>query len=327
MAEHTVVLTDADRFPLNERQRATLATHGIGVVELSYRVSEEELVSACRNADAVLVYSPRFTRAVIRQLTRCRILARCGTGYDNIDVAAAWEAGIAVSYVPDYGTDTVADHTLALLLDCCRKVTEMSVRVRQGDWPSYPDLRPLRQLRSLTVGLIGYGRIARAVHRRLLGFGCRVLAYDPYLTAARFEDMAITLTDLPTLLREADVVSLHVPLTEATRHFVDAALLSRMKHGAILVNTSRGALIDEAALAAAIRAGRIAAAGLDVLAHEPLSPASPLWALEHVIITPHAAAFSEEALTEVADRAIEDVLRVLSGQSPRNPVPTAAGKR
>lgn len=306
------LLTDADRFPFDAEDRAAMSDAGVALRELAGH-EPEEVVAAAQGADAVFVYYARFQRDTIARLEGVRVLARCGTGYDNIDVAAAREHGIEVVYVPDYGIDDVADHALALMLACARRIAYADRRVRAGAWPGYGELGPMFRLRGRTLGLFGYGRIGRRLGEKGEALGMRVLAHDPYVAGA-----AATREEL---FETADVVSVHAPLTPETRHAVGAAELAAMKPGAILVNTARGAIVDTVALATALRDGPLGGAGIDVFEEAPLPADHPLRACENVVLTPHSAAYTEEALAEVRKRALADVLRILHGETARDPVP------
>jgi len=310
-----VLLTDSDRFPFDEEDRARLARAGLELDELPGH-EPARVAAAARGAAAIFVYHARFPAELIERLNGVRVLARCGTGYDNIDVAAARQRGIEVVYVPDYGVNEVADHTLALLLAVARKVAIGDRAVRAGLWPAYSELGPIRSLRGRVLGLLGYGRIARAVAARAQAFGLEPIAHDPFLAEADVE-----LVGREELFARADILSVHAPLTPETRHSVGRAELALMQRAAILVNTSRGPIVDGAALAEALVAGRPAGAGLDVFETQPLPADDPLRRLENVVLTPHAAAYSEEALAEVRKRPLADVLRVLSGEPPLDPVP------
>ena len=306
------LLTDADRFPFDEEDRAAMAHAGVELREL-HGHEPEEVVAAAQGADAVFVYYGRFPRDTVARLDGVRVLARCGTGYDNIDVAAAREHGIEVVYVPDYGIDDVADHAFALILACARKIAYSDRRVRAGEWPGYRELAPMFRLRGRTLGLFGYGRIGRRVGEKGEALGMRVLAHDPYVAEA---------TATPEeLFATCDVISVHTPLTAETRHAVGAAELAAMKPEAILVNTARGPIVDTVALAGALREGRLGGAALDVYEEAPLPVDHPLRACENVVLTPHSAAYTEEALAEVRKRALADALRIVQGQTARDPVP------
>lgn len=308
----TVLLTDAERFPFDRDDRAALREAGVELRELAGH-EPDDVLAAADGVDAIFVYYARFPREVVGRLNGVRVLARCGAGYDNIDVAAAREAGIEVVYVPDYGMDDVADHALALLLACARRIAQSDRAVRDGAWPGYADLGPMRRLRGRTLGVYGYGRIGRNLADKGRALGLRVLAHDPFVPEAG--------TDRETLFRESDLLSVHVPLTEETRHAVGRAELALMKPGAILVNTARGPVVDTAALAEALLDGRLAGAGLDVFEEAPLPDDHPLRRCETAVLTPHSAAYTEEALAEVRKRPLADVLRVLRGEPPTNPVP------
>lgn len=308
----TLLLTDAERFPFDDEDRALIASAGAELRELSGH-DPDGIVAAARGVDAIFVYHARLSRETIERFEGVRVLARCGTGYDNIDVQAAREHGIEVLYVPDYGVDDVADHAFALLLACARKVALADRAVRAGRWPGYGDLAPMRRLRGRTLGVYGYGRIARNLAGKGRALGLRVIAYDPYVPDAD--------VDRETLLRESDFLSIHVPLTEETRQAVGRAELALMKPGAILVNTARGPVIDTFALAEALAEGRLGGAGLDVFEETPLPADHPLLRCETAVLTPHSAAYTEEALAEVRKRPLADTLRVLRGEPPTNPAP------
>jgi phosphoglycerate dehydrogenase-like enzyme len=306
------LLTDSDIFPFDAEDRATLADAGVELRELAGH-APDEVVSAAKGADAVFVYYARFPRETIRELDGVRVLARCGTGYDNIDVNAARERGIEVVYVPDYGMDDIADHALALLFACARRIAESDRAVRAGAWPAYAALAPMFRLRGRTLGVLGYGRIGRNLAEKARALGLRVLAHDPYVAEAS--------TDRELLFRESDFVSVHVPLTEETRHSVGREDIGLMKPTAILINTARGPIVDTTALAEALLEGRLGGAGLDVFEEAPLPVEHPLRRCENAVLTPHSAAYTEEALAEVRKRPLADALRVLRGDPPINPVP------
>jgi D-3-phosphoglycerate dehydrogenase / 2-oxoglutarate reductase len=312
------LLTDADRFPFADAERARLAAAGVALDCLDGH-DPAELAERGPDVAALFVYHAQVDAPLVAALSGCRIVVRCGSGYDNIDVAAARAAGIEVAYVPDYGIDEVADHAFALLLACSRQVPLSDRRLRAGEWLPADALAPMRRLRGATLGLLGFGRIAQAVARRAVGFGMEVLATDPRGTVP--DDLPVTLVDEATLLASADVLSLHLPLTPATRGLLGAERLAALKPGAILVNTSRGEIVDEAALLAALDAGTLAAAGLDVFEHEPLEAGDPLLARDDVVVTPHSAAFSQDALAELGRRAVDEAIRVLGGTAARHPVP------
>jgi D-3-phosphoglycerate dehydrogenase len=258
----------------------------------------------------------KVTGDAIRAATGCRVVGRYGVGVDNIDVPAATALGIPVTYVPDYCVDEVSEHTLALTLALLRKVAIADRRVRGGEW-SAKALEPIRRIRGLIFGTVGFGRIARAAAAKAAAIGMEVVAHDPFVDAdaiaAAGARPAGTLTEL---LETADVVSLHVPMTAENRHLIGAAELARMRPDAVLVNTARGGLVDTAAVLAALRAGQIAGAGLDVLETEPPTWSEGLADEPNLIVTPHIAFYSEQSLVDLKRKAAEAVAAVLTGAQP-----------
>lgn len=323
MANHPyrVLLTDADRFPPSEADRAVLEDIGAELIEVSYGIEEKELAHVCKDIDAVLVFAAKITLAVIEKMTRCKIIARCGIGFDNIDVEAAKKRGITITYVPDFCVEEVSDHTVGLMLDCWRKISYSNDRIRKGYWDTYKSLGKMRRITGQTVGFLGLGRIAQEVARKLRGFNLRLIAFDPYVPPSAMQTLGVASVSFNELIRVADVLSLHLPLTAETQHIINKKVLEQMKFGATLINTSRGPLVDETALIHALHNGRIGAAGLDVLELEPPNNDNLLLEMEQVVITPHSAAFSEEALSEVRQRAIAEVVRKFKGLQPQTPVP------
>jgi D-3-phosphoglycerate dehydrogenase / 2-oxoglutarate reductase len=306
------LLTDCDRFPFDADDRAALDAEGVQLRELAGH-EPNAVVAAAQGVDVIFVYYARFARETIARLDGVRVLARCGAGYDNIDVDAARERGIQVVYVPDYGIGDVADHALALLLACARNLALCDRRVRAGEWPAYAELPPMSRLHGRTLGLYGYGRIGRSLAEKARALGLRIIAHDPHVadaTASREE-----------LFRESDFLSIHVPLTDETRHSIGAAELAQMKRGAVLVNTARGPVVDTVALATALREGRLGGAGLDVFEETPLPDDHPLRECETAVFTPHSAAFTGESIAEARKRPLADALRILRGEPPLNPVP------
>ncbi len=313
------LLTDSDRFPFAPDEVERLVAAGLELVELEGHDSEA-LVEAGREAAAIFVYHAHLRKEEIEQLKACRVLARCGTGYDNIDVQAARAHGIEVTYVPSFGTSDVADHTLALLLACARKLTAVDRAIRAGEWPTWRQLEPMHRLRGRTLGLVGLGRIGSAVAARAHSLGMTLLVRDPYLSTGA-AGIGTAVDSLEELLEQSDTVSLHVPLTPETHGLIDRREFSLMRDGAILINTSRGQLINEAALIESLESGHLAAAGLDVYETEPIGPDNRLLEFENTVLTPHSAAFTEEALAEMRSRAVADAVRIVSGEPPLDPVP------
>lgn len=274
--------------------------------------STTEVVAQCQEADILLLTALRMTREVMESLPRLKGMVRYGVGVDNIDVEAAQALGIEVANVRGYCTEEVADQALALLLACARNLIPHALSVRQGKW----HLRrqpPLHRLRGQILGIIGLGRIGRALAARAQSLGLRILAFDPYLTEEEMAQAGAHKVELRTLLAEADYVSIHCPLTDETRHLIGARELAQMKPTAYLINTARGGVVDQIALVEALREGRLAGAGLDVLEAEPPDPHDPLLQLENVILSPHMAWYSEEAAQDVVVGAFAEVARMVRG--------------
>ncbi|HEX6146216.1 MAG TPA: C-terminal binding protein [Acidimicrobiia bacterium] len=308
MTKYKVVVSD-QVFPSVEVERGLLADIDADLVVASGDV--ESVLATAADADAILnTYLPWSADSIAR-LTRCKIIARYGIGFDNVDLKAAADAGIVVTNVPDYSVEEVATHALALILASLRKVVVADGSVRSGTW-SIDNFRPIRRLSTLTVGLVGYGRIARRIAAPLEALGASIIAHDPYLQPG--PDLP-PLLEFDTVLSRADIVSLHLPLTDETRGIIGADALARMKPGAILVNTSRGPLVDLDALCDALRKGTLGAAGLDVFDVEPLD-ASRVEGVPNLIVTPHMAYYSEEALAESQRKAATQVIKVLTGERP-----------
>ena len=316
-----VVVTDCDHGDVDP-ERAVLDGHNVELRVLACR-TPAEVAAQAGGADVLINQYVPITAAVLDAVPRCRLVVRYGVGVDNVDLEAATERGVWVANVPDYGRDEVADHTLALAMAMLRGVVALDRSVRDGTWDLDP-ARPLRRLATLTWGVVGCGAIGTAVARRAAGLGMRVLGYD--LPTVRSE-APIERVPLEELLEEADLVSLHAALTPHTHHLVGAAALARMRPTAHLVNTARGGLVEEAALLAALDAGALAGAALDVLEHEP--PDELGWKLARhprVVATPHAAWYSEEAFHTLKSEVAREALRVLGGGAPRSPVNTPAAR-
>jgi D-3-phosphoglycerate dehydrogenase len=315
MARFVVLHTDPKLHPLDPAQRALLENLGATVMLLEN--CSQEFAALAPQADAVLNADFPLTAAAIAALRRCRVISRFGTGVDNIDVAAATAHRIPVANVPEFCTEEVANRTWTLLLACVCQLVQLDRSVRDGRWRS-PALPATVQIERQTLGLIGFGRIARAVANRARAFGMKVIAFDPYLPKELGWGFVVPAANLEALLLESDFVSLHVPLTSETHHLLDTARLALMKPTATLINCGRGALVDEAALIAALQKGKLASAGLDVLEKEPPDPENPLFRLPQVVLTPHSAAHTAAALQRVRQAAVDTVVRVLSGQRPIN---------
>jgi D-3-phosphoglycerate dehydrogenase / 2-oxoglutarate reductase len=276
--------------------------------------TDAEYLERCREADGLLIQYGDVTRRVLEGLPRVRVLVRYGVGVDGIDLAAATDHGVLVVNVPDYGTDEVANHAVALLLALTRKIARLDRQTRSGGWDVFR-IGPVTRLAGQTVGILGCGRIGSAVARKLSGFDLRLLGCDPYIETF---PPGVQPVAFERLLAESDYVTIHCPLTDETRHAFDAESLGWMRPTAMLINTARGGIVDTAALVDALQQGFLAGAGLDVLEHEPIDPASPLLRMEQVIVTPHAAWYSEEGRSDLKRRAAEEAVRVLRGEWPRH---------
>ncbi|HEX7941229.1 MAG TPA: C-terminal binding protein [Gemmatimonadaceae bacterium] len=275
-----------------------------------------------READGVLVTYAKLSGDLLRQLKRCKVIGRFGLGVDNIDIPVATECGITVTYVPDYCMHEVSDHAMALLLALARKIPFSDRLVQAGRW-EMPAVAPIRRLAGRTLGLVGFGNIPRALAPKAKAFGLRVVTHDPYVSRDVLAAAGVEGVSFDDLLAMSDYVSIHAPLLPATRGLLNAQAFAKMKRGALLVNTARGPLIDEAALVAALDAGQVGGAALDVVTTEPLAQDSPLKGRDNVILTPHTGFNSVEALDELQSKCASDVARVLSGEKPVYPVKPA----
>lgn len=311
-AQRRVLITDHP-WGNADIERRLLSPQDIEVVEATDQ-SESSLRSLAADVDAIATCWAKVTESVIAASPRLRHVARMGIGLDNIDVAFATKRKIVVTNVPDYCVTEVADHAVALLLSCVRNVAFFSRRIKAGEYQLTAG-PPMHRLQGRTLGLVGFGRIARDVYTRAKSFGLNVLATsssgNDYGTGCR-------MVVLDELLSSSDYVSLHAPLTPETKHLLNRATLQKLKPGAVVINTSRGGLIDQDALWAAIRDGHVAGAGLDVFEQEPPDLAHPLFADERVVTTPHAAFVSEESLVELRERVAKQILDVIQGREPEN---------
>jgi D-3-phosphoglycerate dehydrogenase / 2-oxoglutarate reductase len=316
MSTKIVAVTDSV-FPNLDPAREILAKIG-AELRLAKEPKPEAILEVAREADAVLTTYAKVTAEMIPHLTRCRVIGRFGIGVDNVDIPAATNAGIVVTRVPDYCLDEVSDHTMALLLAMVRKIPSSNTRTQSGRWEMRAVV-PIHRLRGTVLGLVAFGQIPQLVAPKAQAFGIRVVTHDPFVSQQVVERAHVEQVQFEELLKISDYISIHTPLLPATRHLFNADVFRRMKPTAYLINTARGPIVDEAALAAALDQGHLAGAALDVMEQEPPS-GSPLFGRDNVIITPHTSFYSEESLVDLQSKAAEDVVRVLSGQAPRNPV-------
>jgi len=280
---------------------------------------EEKEASLYREADAIITEMHPVTEDMLADFQHCRIIACASTGYDYVDHVRAAERGIWVTNCPGYCSDEVATHTIALLLSQARRLPQMRELVHTNQWDPRP-VRPIHHPRTQTLGIIGWGRIGKAVSVKAMALGFKVMANDPYVDPKQMLDAGVRPADKETLMREADYVSLHTPLTEETNGMIDARLLGLMRPSAYLINTARGLLIDESALLDAVQSGRITGAALDVLAAEPPMPEHPFLRDDRFFLTPHAAWCSEESDAAVWEWAASNVASALRNERPAHAV-------
>ncbi len=285
--------------------------------------TEDEVIARTRDADVVVVNMVKITPAVIAGWERCRLVIRHGAGYDNLDVAALTAAGILAEYVPDYCRDEVAEHAIALLFACARKVVwsraVLDDSVARGEWDFRP-VQPMFRLAGRTLGIIGCGRIGSAVLEKLRHFGMAFLICDPYLSQQRKDELGVRTDSLETVLRGSDFITLHTPLNDETRYIMNAETIAMMKPSACLINCSRGGMVDVDDLREALLAGTIAAAAIDVYQKEPPPPDYPLFGLDNVVLTPHLSWYSEDAERTIREKILQDIFMFLDGTGPRIPI-------
>ena len=315
---------NAALFPVGEIEAALCEEYHLRPVQVEAN-SPEEIIPYVADCDALFAVSVSLPEAVVSNLSRCRVISRLGTGTDKIDVAMAARMGILVTNVPYFCVEEQADHTMALLLALARQLPRMARAMAEGAWSrSKRQARSNQRLSTQTLGLIGFGNSAKATARRARGFGMRVIATRRNMKAPRREadELGVEMLSLNTLLAESDYVSLHVPLDSDTYHMLAEAQLRKMKPGAYLINTSRGALVDEMALVKSLREGRLSGAGLDTFeginpfTEDESPPDHPLMELDNVVLTPHVGAASVQAAQDVSRGGVQNVVSVLSGHMP-----------
>lgn len=314
-----VVVTDYI-FPSLEREKAAAEKAGAEFEAFQCK-SADDVAAAVKGADVAVVQFAPLDAKAIKGLNQGATILRYGIGFDNIDIDAARAGGHTVGYVPDYCVDEVADHTAALLLALLRRLPMLDASVRSRRWAAVDVAKPLKPCSETLIGFLGFGRIARQVLLRLSGFGFRFAAHDPVLTSQEAEQFGVRTMSLQELFEQADAISLHAPGGPKTDQIVNKCLLHKMKPDAVIVNTARGSLINEADLVIALTEGRIKGAGLDVFATEPLPDDSPLLTAPNVMITPHAAWYSETAIGRLQQLISDDIGGHLSGRPVRCPVP------
>jgi len=317
------MLMDTHDWDSIRTEQAILAQVGCQVVPLEFS-SDDELVEAVRLADAILPRYVNIERHHIQAMQRCQIIARSGIGVDIVDVQAATEHGIWVTNVPSYCEEEVADHAVALILACARRLPLYHAGVQHSIW-KWQSGRRIQRLSQATFGLVGFGKIGRLIWQRMIGFGCKGLVYDPFITPEVIAEAGATQVELDDLLARADFVHIQSPLTSETHHLIGEREINLLKPDVVLTNTARGPIIDESALYQALLNGKIAMAGLDDLEEEPAKirgwvARNPLIHLPNVIVTPHTAWYSEQSAEDVKRISAAEIARVLSGQRPQYPV-------
>ncbi|MEX0776729.1 MAG: C-terminal binding protein [Phycisphaeraceae bacterium] len=283
---------------------------------------EAEILEKVADADVIVVNMVKFDASLVSKLTKCKLLIRHGIGYDNVDVPACTKAGIVFAYQPDYCKDDVAEHAIALIFACARKVPQsrktLEVAAANNQW-DFSKIFPLYRMDGKTLGIAGMGRIGSRVYRKLRGFGMKVMACDPYLSQERKAQYPeVPFVDLETLFRQSDFITMHTPLNDQTRKMVNAKSLSWMKPTAYIVNTSRGPVVDADALADALKNKRISGAAIDVFDVEPPPLSHPLFPLDNCILTPHLGWASVEAGWEIRKSIVNDILAFQAGKPARN---------
>lgn len=315
--------------PLNKKSFEEL---GVEFIQKACR-TEDEIIAMAGDGDAVVFLTENYTRKVIENLKRCRLIVTPKVGLENIDLVAATEHGILVANAGELCREEVAEHTMALLLACARKLRQLDKAARDGLWTGLmcKEIRqiwpPMLRISGQTLGLIGFGRIARTLVPKAKGFSLKIIAYDPYVPKVVADELGVELVDLDRLFKESDYISLHAALTKENYHFLGLDAFKKMKRSAYIINTARGQLIDEQALYTALKEGYIAGAGLDVLETEFVQPDNPLLGLDNVIITCHSAHYSDTSFPFYSLLPAEEVARVIRGELPKNLVnPEAVDK-
>jgi D-3-phosphoglycerate dehydrogenase len=314
-----VVIAVADSpFPSLDLAKAALARLD-PEIRMAKSPAAEDILAVAGDADGVLVTYAKLPGELLHQFKKCKVIGRFGLGVDNIDLPAAKELGITVTYVPDYCMHEVSDHALALLLALARKIPHSNRLVQSGRW-ELPAIAPLRRIKGQVLGLLGFGGIPRTLAPKAKALGLVVIAHDPFLGEDIFAAAGVESVTLDDLYARSDMISIHAPHTPQTRGLVGASAFAKIKQGVLIVNTARGPLIDEPALLAALDSGKVGGAALDVVINEPLPGDSPMLGRDNLILTPHTGFYSVEALEELQTKCATDVARVLSGEPPIYPV-------
>ena len=309
-SEYRVVITDCDHGSIRE-EKEEFDRMGAELILAQVR-EEEELIRVGKEADGLINQYALLTRRVFENLPKCKVVARYGVGVDSIDLRAATDLGIIIANVPDYCIDEVASHAVAMILTLTRKTAFFDRKVKSSQW-DFRQGTPIHRIQGKTLGLIGCGKIGFEVAKRISAFGVMVMAFDPYIQRTGEK---IELTDLETVLRKSDFISIHCPLNDSTQHLIGEQEFQKMERKPLLINTSRGPIVNEKALIQALEEGRISGAGLDVLETEPPDSKNPMLKMENVIFSPHVGFYSEESISELKRRTARNVSDVLRGRWP-----------
>jgi D-3-phosphoglycerate dehydrogenase len=313
-SQYRVVITDCDHGSINE-EKEELGRIGAELI-LAQVKEEEDLIRACEDADGLINQYALLTQRVFKHLPNCKVVSRYGVGVDSVDLKAATDLGIIVANVPDYCMDEVSNQTISMILTLIRKTAFFDQKVKSGQWDFHSGI-PIYRTRGKTLGLVGCGKIGLEVAKKISSFGVKVISFDPYLQKP---PEGIELTDLDTLLKESDFISIHCPLNDSTRHLIGQREFGKMEKRPIVINTSRGPIIDESALIQALAKGQISGAGLDVLEKEPPDSKNPMLKMENVVLSPHVGFYSVESISELKRRTAENVSAVLLGKLPKSVV-------
>jgi D-3-phosphoglycerate dehydrogenase len=313
-SQYRVVITDCDHGSINE-EKEEFGRIGAELI-LAQVKEEEDLIRTCKDADGLVNQYALLTRKVFEHLPNCKVVSRYGVGVDSVDLKAATDLGIIVANVPDYCMDEVSNQTISMILTLIRKTAFFDQKVKSGQWDFHSGI-PIYRTRGKTLGLVGCGKIGLEVATKISNFGVKVISFDPYLQKA---PEGIELTDLNTLLKESDFISIHCPLNDSTRHLIGQREFGKMEKKPIVINTSRGPIIDESALIQALVKGQISGAGLDVLEKEPPDSKNPMLKMENVVFSPHVGFYSVESISELKRRTAENVSAVLLGKLPKSVV-------
>ncbi len=319
MSERLVVFTEREEGPVPGLDEELIRENG-GTIRYGKAVDERDRIRLAEGAEVIVVGSTPLTREFFSASPHLKGVVRLGIGVDSLDLDAATELGIVVANVPDFCSDEVAEHTLGLIFAVTRKIALADRKTRRGEWVPGMDalLRPMRRLSGQTLGLIGLGKIGRSLAGKAQGLGLKVMAFDPHVRAEAAQAAGVPLMSLEALLPQTDILSLHVPATAETKGIVNARTLALLKPGAILINTARGPVVDEAALGAALASGRLAGAGLDVLQQEPLRLPHPLTEFANVVFTCHYASLSDDSYAILRQQASEQAVQILHGKFPEH---------